>query len=443
MYFDLTPEVPLDSKRFNLYRKLQILLYLSAIFLAAYFAFRILFPSSYFEFSFANPSAKSNTITQPTDDTGEKVKKGKFTSSQSTRFDASVTGVFSKAIVTFALDEKSNQMDNQSLAVRKSHSAFLYPEGDALGFKDGTLLASEGNFYMISDSKLLRFANKEIASDLGFQQSAFIEVFTEELQYNPSGQMISDASIYPDDSLFKIKEDYYVLQRGKLSRFIGESAYLSHYRPAQAIEKDEDFLSKYEISLETVGFADGALISYGDSIYIVNGGKIIPFADPITFMTKGYSWEDVISAGADEVSSYEKEKLFTLSSPHPKGTVFLTTEGNSYYLVDDMKKHLLPSKNIADSWLHSLPIPVSEKSIAVENHCQFKKIFWSVRSYSCEMPIENMQDLAGSDYMFRLTPFSTIQADTIRIEFKKELSLSNLRFTLGEIFNRIKNNYVQ
>lgn len=443
MDFNLTPEIVLDKKSSTLYRKLQILLYLSAFLLAIYLAFRILFPSSHSEFSFANPSAKSNTITQPIDADGEKVTKGKFASSKNSRFDSSVTGVFSKASVTFSLDEKSNQLDDQSLSVRKSHSAFLYPEGDVLGFKDGTLLTDGESFYMVSDGRLRRFADEDVASDLGFQQDAFLEVFTEELQYNPSGQLISDASIYPDDSLFKIKEDYYVLQEGKLSKFIGEKAYLSHYRPIQAIDKDEDFLSKYETSPEPAGFADGALISYGDSIYIVNGKKILPFADPITFMTKGYSWEDVISAGADEVSLYEKEKLFTLSSPHPQGTIFLTTEENNYYLIEDKKKHLLPSKNIADSWIHSMPIPVSIRSIAVENHCQFKKIFWSVRSYSCEMPIGNMQDLVGSDYIFNLAPSSTIQADTIRIEFKKEVSLSNLRFTMGEIFNRIKNNYAQ
>lgn len=444
MDFNLTPEAKLAEKDLRLYRKLQIALYLCAFFTASFLSFKILFPSSYFEFTFANPSAKSNTITQPTDAEGEKLKKGKFTAENNTRFDASVTGVFSKALVIFSLDEKSDPLaDNQPLSVRKSYSAFLYPEGSALGFKDGTLLRNKDSFFLVSHGEMRKFASAEVVSRFGFKPEAFIEASEEELSYNQGGRIISANEGYPDHSIFKIKDTYYLLQDSQLKKFTSENAYLSQYRSAQAIEKNEDFFSKYEISPEPIGFADGSLISYGDSIYVVDGKKIFPLADPITFIAKGYSWDDVISAGADEVSLYEKARLFTLSSPHPQGTIFATTEKNKHYIITDGKKHLLPSKNIIDSWLHNRPIAVSEKSIAVENHCQFKKIFWSVRSYSCEMPIENMRDLMGSDYMFHLAPSSTIQADTISIEFKKEIGFSNLRFTLGEIFNRIKNNYAR
>ena len=139
MRFDLTPEASLEGKSLKIYRRLRIALYISAIIGASYLSFKILFPSSYFEFSFANPSAKSNTITQPADGSGEKVKKGKLPDGTEIQFAASLTGIFSEAEITFSLDEKSNPIEGQPLAARKSHSAFRYPEGESLGCEEQVL----------------------------------------------------------------------------------------------------------------------------------------------------------------------------------------------------------------------------------------------------------------------------------------------------------------
>jgi hypothetical protein len=189
-------------------------------------------------------------------------------------------------------------------------------------------------------------------------------------------------------------------------------------------------------------FNDGALISYGDSIYIVSGENIFPIDSPTTFLSKGYVWNDVVAVGADELAAYKKGKLFTIASPHPNGTIFKTTADGKYYLVANGSKHLLSSEEVASLNLKHSPILVSEDSLNIINNCQFKKNIWPLRSYSCEMPIDNMQKLIGSDYEFTLGSSQNIKIASINVEFKKDATLQNLRFTLGELFKRAKNNYV-
>ena len=63
--FDFTKEIEMDKKSYNLYKKLQLILYLGAFFLALYLSFLIIFPKLPFTFSFLNPNSSKNTIFNP------------------------------------------------------------------------------------------------------------------------------------------------------------------------------------------------------------------------------------------------------------------------------------------------------------------------------------------------------------------------------------------
>ena len=221
-------------------------------------------------------------------------------------------------------------MENGTLEVRKSYQAFLYPEKNAIGFKDGTLLKNNNNYYIASQGKLRKFRDDGIASELGFNRQAFVEVNNEELRYNEAGDDISDSSAYPGDTLFKIKDDYYILTDRSFKKFVSPQAFATQYNENQAISKADNFIDAYPLNENLIGFADGSLISYGVSVFIVSSGKILPVNNTITFSSMGYDWNDVIPASGDEISLYEKDKLFTISSPHPNGTVMKDEKRNHH-----------------------------------------------------------------------------------------------------------------
>ncbi|MDP1619506.1 MAG: hypothetical protein Q8M12_00745, partial [bacterium] len=439
MWFDLTEDVTLAEKDRARYKKFQTALYALAFLLAAIMAVRVIFDAQNFTFSFANPDSSKNSIAVPRYQSADfPVENGRISAGRDVYFDMAATGTFSKAVIEFPQDKDASGINSGSIIVKKSYQALLYPEGDPIGFKDGSLLKNNGDYYLVSQGALRHFDTGTIPI-LGYAPEAFIEVAPEELRFNPAGQPIRGDEGYPDNSIFKIDSDYYLLESAQLKKFSSEQAFLSQNEPRQALEKNTDIFSRYPLSEIPISFSDGSLISYGESVYIVSDNKILPINNPVTFLEKGFAWEDVIAASADEIALYEKTKLFTIKSVHPDGTVFATIENAKHYMVKDSKKHLLPSQNIADSWLRHSPITFSEKSLETASQCEIKQGFFG--SYSCEIPITSLQQLAGTNYEFIMKLDNGTKIDYLNVSFKKDISRTNLVAFVRDIYNKIKNRY--
>ena len=439
MWFDLTEDVTLAEKDRARYKKFQTALYALAFLAAAIMAVRVVFDAQNFIFSFANPDSTKNSITIPRYQGADSpVENGRISAGRDVYFDMAATGTFSTAVIGFPQDKDSSKPNSGSIIVKKSYQALLYPEGDPIGFKDGSLLKNNEDRYLVSHGELRRFDTDAVAT-LGYAPGSFLEVAPEELRFNPAGQPIRGSEGYPDNSIFKIDGEYYLLEDARLERFSSEQAFLSHYGPQQALEKTADIFSRYPLSEIPIGFSDGSLISYGESVYIVSDNKILPVNNPVTFLEKGFAWEDVIAASADEIALYEKTKLFNIKSVHPDGTVFTSIENAKHYMAKGSKTHLLPSQNIADSWLRHSPITFSEKSLEAVSQCAIKQDFFG--SYSCEIPIASLQQLAGTNYEFVMKLDNDAKIGSLEVSFKKDISRTNLVAFVRDIYNKIKNRY--
>lgn len=443
MRLDFTKEVTLDSKYDKLYRRLQIAVYALAFLSGLYLTYSILFPKAYFTFSFQNPNSLSNGITALRLNTGASPDHGDISQKDTLTFYSALVGNYSKAKISFILDKKSPSTADSQTIVRKSYQAFLYPEGDPVGFKDGSLIKNNNGYYIISNGVKRQFKNIAVFSQMGFSPEAFREVDNNDPRYNPSGEIIADQSNYPDSTVFKINGDYYILDGGQLDKFVSEKAYLTQYEGSVAVVKDEAIFQKYAPSQNLTGFADGTLIAYGISAYIVSGTQVLPINNVATFESMGYDWADLINASGDEFSLYQKDKLFTLSSPHPNGTIFITKENGDYYLIKDNQKHLLPSKNIAQTWLRKKPILVSDDSQNISQNCSLTKDILSSRNYSCQIPLDDFNNLIGKDWEFKLSSGEDVKLDTLNVVFEKTVTWDNLKLSLSNIITRVKNNYVQ
>ena len=438
MWFDLTKDVRLPEKKYRLYKKLQTLLYAASFLIAVAMAFIVIFDPQNFYFSFLNPNSGQNTINPPQNQHIESLSEtGEAKIENKIYFNAAPLGIFSRAVIELSSVDDAGIAG--SITARRGHQAFLYPEGSPIGFKDGTLLKNKNDFFLVSNEVIRKFAGAEIVSRLDYNFEAFIEARDEEMQYNPSGRIISANEGYPDDSLFKIKDDFYVLQDSHLKKFTSEQAFLSQYKTVQAIEKNEDFFAKYSVSDEPMGYGDGSLVSYGESIYITSNGQIFPINNPETFLEKGYVWEDVIAASTDEIALYEKAPLFTIRRSHPDGTIFKTAESGKYYLVSNFEKHLLPSENIAKSWINT-PITAFEKSLDTTTSCAIEKDLFG--SYSCALEIDKLQDMNSANYEFIMAMDKEPRLEALEISFRKNINRKNLSVFLNDIFNKIKFKYV-
>ena len=438
--FDFTKEIELDKKNYTLYKRLQLLLYLAAVVWAFYLAFVIIFPNLPFTFSFLNPSSSKNTVYDPRQPDNTFPNKGVV--QNELIFNTNFFGDYSVAEINLNLNKKSLISEPITISARKSYQSFFYDDGGLMGFKEGSLLKNGDDFYIVSGEKLRRFANLNILLSLGYSPSNFQEVSTDELKYNSPGEDIKTSQEYPDSTFFRIDENYYIMKNQTLEKFVGNQAFLSSYSANQAIEKNIDFLNNYPLSENSVGFNNGTILAYDVSAYVINNNEILPIDNILTFENKGFIWDDVLKASSDEIANYKKGKLFTINTPHPDGTVFKTIDNSKNYLVKDGLKYLLPTENIAQSWLKKNPVNVSEEGLKIESICYFKQSTFNSRLYSCDIPLNNFGNLIGTSYEFNLKSNEQIKIDSIDINFKKNVNVENFKEFFSNLLTRIKQNYV-
>jgi len=202
----------------------------------------------------------------------------------------------------------------------------------------------------------------------------------------------------------------------------------------------EGDLVDYSYEKNSGEFSDGSLVAYGESVYVISGDKMLPVDSVETFLAQGYSWDDLIQVSADQLANYKKEKLMSLSSPHPNGTI-LSSDDGKYYLIKDGQKHQFASKEIADSWIKKNPIIVSSESLKISESCELKKKSLTRDTYYCEIPIDKFKDLIGKDFEFSAQFGNDVKIDNLYVEFKKDWSWSNFRLRISEMIFRAKNNY--
>lgn len=335
MKLDLSKEAILDTKSEKTYKKWRVALYFLAFLFFFYVAFKTIFPSEYFSFSFLNASSLKNTLTDMQKDDGQFPDKGNVPKKNITVFYASpFSKDHSEAVVKITLNKKSAPLENGSVSVRKSYKAFFYPIGAPAG------------------------KNKEAGSS-------------------------------------KIN--------------------------------------------------DGAIVTDSKSAYVVSGEELLPIDSLATFNALGYQWSDAVPINSDEgteLSEFKRGKLLNITSAHPDGTVFSTTEDNKLYLIKDKQKLSLASLEEAKTWSNSNPIIVSNNSLDIGASCELQKEKLSFRTYDCNIPIDKLADLIGKDYEFQLKAGNDIKIDGINIEFRKNVSSENWHFMLSNFIKRVRTNYV-
>jgi hypothetical protein len=439
--FDLTKQIQLPQDFQKKYVIARTTLHVVFFVGMTYVAYRILFPIIPFDFSLNNPNSNKNTLVSPRlAQTGEFPKKGIIESGGTLLFNANPFGQFSNATVTLTASKKQTTLEGTVIKISRSFQAFFYPTAKAIGFKNGTLLTTpNGAYYLISDGMARKFANTDIILQLGYPKSAFINVNENDLTNNPIGNEISNSATYPNDSIFKVDETFYQLKDGEMTAFISPRAFLSQFKPEQAIAKNADFLSGQKISEKYLGFSDGTLGSSADSVFILSEDKSYPVADAETFNQMGLNWNDVIPLNQDELSIYARQKQFTVDAPHPNGTVFLDQDSKEYFIIKDGAKLLVPSKLILETYSKNSAVLASTKQAKQETSCVLTKNFLSSNSYSCQLPLDNLINLSGNDYQISSEFKALSNLTDLNATFSTPLSFDSFKNSLAKIKNAIKN----
>jgi len=436
---DLTPEIQLDSIWKKRYFFLKIFIYAVFVIGGLYFSYIILFPGEKFLFDFSAPDKKTTSIFYIRTPQGTFPKNGIITGKTSVSFDTFLAKDFSQVNIKLVLSDDSSPLENGEIKIKKSYKTFSYPLAEKPAvFKTGMLVKNNGNYYIVSDNKLKKISSFKIAGSLGYEDASFTEATETELNFSDKGDGIANDKIYPDDSLFNIDNNYYQLKNQELRKFLSQNAFLSYYDKNMAITKDKSFLIQYSLSQEAIGFADGTLLSFDTSAYIISQGKLRPFNNPVTFLSFGFAWKDLVSATEDEIGFYQRGKIFEIQDPHPDGTIFFVRDNGKYYITENGTKKEIKGENILKSYRKNNPIPVDDQSINTASICVIKKkLFGTRQKYNCHLDIQQLEKFPGNNYQFEMQADSEISIRQMDIVFSQKINWFSARDTLSEIKNKI------
>jgi hypothetical protein len=189
-------------------------------------------------------------------------------------------------------------------------------------------------------------------------------------------------------------------------------------------------------------FHSGALLSFADGVFLIDGTKVRPIGDATIFENLGYHWEDVVPASEEDMGMFEKGKIVLLGNMHPDGTVLYDPDTHHYFLIQDGKKHLIQDEAIAQSYLHGThPIIISEQSLDTIQSCPLILSGLLTKSYDCSTPIDTLKNFPGDSYRFTVQLNGDVSFQTMEAVFSDTINPGNMKASLSQIKQRIFSHY--
>ncbi|MEI7620977.1 MAG: hypothetical protein WCJ51_00415 [Candidatus Moraniibacteriota bacterium] len=427
----------------GIYLACRILLYFFFLLAVCFVTYQILFPEISLNYSFSSTNSLKNTLFEMRTSSQNQIKNGRIDNEAVLTFNANPLGIFENAKLQIVLDKNSKFPAQPSVQIRKSYQAFFYPLGESVNFSNGTLLSSNGIYYIVSAGKIRQFVSGAALDQLGFSRQAFLRVSQAELAINPKGEDILKADTYPDDALIAVDGQYFQFKNQQLIPFLSDKAFLSRYQATQAIPKDETFLKKYPVLENFIGFADGTLASSDQSVFILSKGLSYPIADSATFLAMGFSWDSVLPLTPAEINAYKRQKQFTVNQPHPDGTIFYDQQAEETFLIENGKKRPLKNSFVAASQSTNASVLVNSQSLEKRAFCKLTKAPITLRTLECDLDLKNISHLLGNDYQFEIDFGQEVKLQTAQVVFFTKFSQANTLTSLSLIKTRLQNNYVQ
>jgi hypothetical protein len=342
------------------------------------FTLRALFPVLVFSFNFKTPNSSKNNILDPRSPENTPRTNGKIEKGGALIGDVGIAGNFSQANTEITLEKKSAVPNNLKMSLRRSYRSFMLPTGDP----------------------------------------------------------ITD---FPEAELYKIDGVYYALKDSVFYPFVSDSAYLTRYPGSFAKDEPREFLARYPISENWIGFRVGSLVSFADGVFlIVSETEMRPIGSADIFLGLGYHFENVLPASEEEIGIYKRGKIFNLGEQHPDGTLLLDQDTGNYYLVEqNMKRPLAGSRYLNFLLKQQIPVNVSAKSNKTNVNCNLEPSLFG-QSFSCAANLTELKQSLGNDFEIRLDQNDgDIDINTLQVSLTTDRNKQNMLTLLSQIKTHI------
>jgi hypothetical protein len=171
----------------------------------------------------------------------------------------------------------------------------LYPAGSAIGFRDGSLLRSDDDYWVISDGKR-RPATTQTLQALGYDFGAVINTTTVALAPHAVGTQLTVAGGYPNGAALHASDVREAWMLGGTARpFITRTVRNSYRIRDVDLVGPADEAIEAGLSAPPVRFRDGSLIkaAAAPAVYLISDGQRRHISSGRTFTKMRYQWSNV------------------------------------------------------------------------------------------------------------------------------------------------------
>jgi hypothetical protein len=151
---------------------------------------------------------------------------------------------------------------------------------------------------------------------------------------------------YPTGSLLQDAESggVYLISLGKKRPFLSMTALTSRYNPDNIVTVDPSVLENYENGL-AIAFPNYSILDTAEAVYLLVDDTLRPFESRETLAALGFSPDEPIVIGKDEIAGYEIGSVITASTSHPNG-LLVQHPGGTYYYIENGMRHIVATEDI-------------------------------------------------------------------------------------------------
>lgn len=180
-----------------------------------------------------------------------------------------------------------------------------YPRGENEFYPDGLLISSATGVYMMQSNVRQPITSPEVFESYGLNWGQVRRATDFELSIIPVSGAFNTVKTYREGSLIGARSGaiYRVASNGVLQYIPSPNIFTSQGFSWQAIIRLPDNVVNQYTRSGRVSFGNGALISYGGGVYLIENGLKRAIPSPAVFNARGLRWSDVRAVSEDEFNS--------------------------------------------------------------------------------------------------------------------------------------------
>lgn len=193
-------------------------------------------------------------------------------------------------------------------------------------YPEGSLLSLSGSIYLVVQDVLRRFETDSIMAKLGFNPKDVMilpagdkELYTtgSAIQYGPDGKLLSSGKVI------------YYIEGGKKRGVTSPQLFESYgFKWANVELTGQPILDSY-LDGEILKYKENTLLSFENTIFVLENGKRSGITSPQLFSMLGYQWEDVVEMSPCEKEFYQLGEI----KRYPTDTIVVATGFPTAYRI--------------------------------------------------------------------------------------------------------------